>query len=129
MARKKTPRESRYAKLSDKQKAELDRIERATVINFRGQLDDLEKALGMLRLGHHVGWRVLVISHSKRTIRKYEKILGITFREFFPERGPSSDRSRGLSIADGLSNFWKAVSGEEQIPDRGLIEREPIKGS
>lgn len=129
MARRKPSPESRYAKLTPEQVADLDRIEREAVINFEGQLDDLEKAIGMLRLGHHLGWRVLVISHSKRTIRKYEGILGITFREYFPPEGPSSDRSRGFRLAEGLANFWKGVSGEEKIPDRNVIQREPIKGS
>ena len=44
---------------------------------------------------------------------------------------PLSDRERDilLLIAEGLSNFWKGVSGEEKIPDRNIIQREPIKGS
>jgi hypothetical protein len=129
MPGRKPPQKSRYAKLKPEEIAELDRIERQAVINFKGQLDDLEKAIGMLRLGHHVGWRVLVIAHSKRTVRKYEGILGITFRDFFPPEGPSSSRSVGFVIADKLSNFWKGVSGEEKIPDRNMIHRDPIKGS
>lgn len=129
MAKRRKPRESKLAKLTPEQLAELDRLEKEAVMDFEGQIDDLEKAIGMLRIGHHVGWRVLVIAHSKRTIRKYEGILGITFREFFPERGPSTSRSFGMKIADSLSNFWKGVSGEEKIPDRNVIKREPIKGS
>lgn len=121
MARPKPPKASRYATLTPEQRAELDRIEREAIINFEGQLDDLEKALGILRLGHHFGWRVLVIAHSKKTIRKYEGYLGITFREFFPDEGPSAHRSFGLKIAKTLSNFWKGVSGEEKIPDRNWI--------
>ena len=129
MMPKSAPKQARYAHLSEEQKTDLDRIEKEAVIDFKGQLDELEKAIGMLRLGHHVGWRVLVIAHSKRTIRKYEQILGITFREFFPETGPSSNRSLGYVIASKLENFWKAVSGEDPVPDRAKIEREPIKGS
>ena len=62
---------------------------------FSGMFDDLEAALGVLRIGHHLGWRVLVLIHNKRTIRKYEEILGIDVREFFPAEGPSCERSIG----------------------------------
>lgn len=97
---------------------ELDQIERKAIANFRGGLDELEAALGMLRIGDHFGWKVLVIIHNKRTIRKYEEILNIRIREFFPEEGPSADRSIGYSIAKKIGSFWKAVSGEVKIEQR-----------
>lgn len=103
------------------QEAELIRIERDAIARFSGQFDDLEAALGMLRIGHHVGWRVLVLIHNKRTIRKYEEILGITVRDFFPAEGPSHERSVGYSIAKKIGNFWKAVSGAIKIDDRRTI--------
>ena len=49
----------------------------------------------MLRMGHHFGWKVLYIIHSRVTIRKYEKILDIKIRDIFAETGPSSYRSLG----------------------------------
>lgn len=90
----------------------LNEIERKAIANFIGTLDELEAALGMLHLGPHMGWRPLVLIHNKRTIRKYEEILGINIREEFPEEGPSAGRSVGYGIAKRLGNFWKAVSGE-----------------
>ena len=113
----------RLASRSVEQAAELERIERDAFANFHGGLDELEAALGMLRIGHHVGWKVLVLIHNKRTIRKYESILGISVREFFPEEGPSADRSLGYTVAKKLGNFWKAVSGELKIENRREIER------
>ena len=95
--------------------AELERIEREAIANFKGQLPDLEAALGILRIGGHLGWRPLVLIHNKRTIRKYEEILNINIRDFFPEEGPSWDRSYGYVIAKKVGNFWKAVSGEIKI--------------
>lgn len=103
------------------QEAELVRVERDAIARFSGQIDDLEAALGMLRIGHHFGWRVLVLIHNKRTLRKYEDILGIKVREFFPDEGPSHERSRGLVIAKKLGNFWKAVSGAIKIENRRSI--------
>ena len=87
-------------------------IERDAFARFTGQIDEYESAVGMLHLGHHVGWKPLVLIHNKRTIKKYEEILGINIREYFPEEGPSAERSLGYKVAKKIGNFWKAVSGE-----------------
>ena len=106
---------------SEEAKHACDVIDRA-VLNFRGGSDELEGAIGMYMLGRHVGWRVLMLLHSKRTIRKYEGILGINIREEFPEEGPDADRSMGYRIARELSNFWKVVSGEAKIDNRRVLD-------
>jgi hypothetical protein len=120
----KKTRDQKLAKLTPEQEAQLQAISRRAIADFEGQLDDLERAIGMLHMGFHFGWRVLVLIHSKRTIRKYEGILDIVVRDFFPEEGPSSYRSYGLKIAMGLDNFWKAVSGETKIEGRKEISKE-----
>lgn len=97
---------------------QLVQIANDALNRFSGTTDELEKALGMLMLGDYMGWRVLVIIHNKRTIRKYEEILGISVREFFPEEGPVAMRSLGYSIATELGNFWKVVSGDISVEDR-----------
>ena len=112
---------SKLEKLSSKQKDELLDIEQTTIARFEGQLDELEAALGMLRFGHHFGWRVLVLIHDRRTIKKYEDILQIKVREFFPEVGPSADRCRGYRVAKKLKDFWQAVRGEVKIEGRREI--------
>jgi len=104
--------------------SELERIEREAIANFKGQLPDLEAALGVLRIGGHLGWRPLALVHNKRTLRKYEDILDIKFKEFFPEEGPSCDRSFGYVAAKNIGNFWKAVSGEIKIERRKEIADE-----
>ena len=112
----------KLAKLTDEQREQLIAIQDNSLAGFVGQLDELESALGMLLMGHHFGWKVLYLIHSKRTIRKYEDILGIKIRDIFPEEGPSSYRSPALAIAKKATNFWKVVSGEEKIPDKRKIE-------
>ena len=116
------PEDKRLAKLTSDQKAQLDDIIDRSISGAQGQLDELESALGMLLIGHHFGWKVLYLVHSKRTIRKYEDILGIKIREIFPEIGPSSPRSVGLAVAEKYPNFWKVVSGEIKIPRRREVE-------
>lgn len=116
------PKEERLERLTDEQKQQIQEIQDCAIRDHRGQIDELESALGMLHIGHHFGWKVLYLIHSKKTVRKYEDILGIKIREFFPERGPSSPRSVGLAFADKVSNFWKVVSGDIKIPDRRKVE-------
>lgn len=103
---------ARLAPLTQDQVWEMHQIESKAFANFHGMIDEYEAAVGMMHLGHHLGWKPLVLIHNKRTIRKYEEILGIDIREMFPEEGPSADRSLGYSIAKKLGSFWKAVSGE-----------------
>lgn len=110
------PKDQMLAKLTSKQDSELREVEHNAIANFRGDLDKLEAALGMLRMGHHFGWKVLYIIHSKKTVRNYEEILGIRIRDIFPETGPSSYRSIGLNLAQRFSNFWKVVGGDTKIP-------------
>lgn len=114
----KKPKAARLATLTPDQEAQLRKIEGDAIAEFAGDLDVLESALGMLRMGHHFGWRVLYLIHSKQTIRKYEEILNIRIRDIFPETGPSSYRSIGLNLADRFTNFWKVVGGEIKIPRR-----------
>ncbi len=103
---------SKLAPLTQDQVWQLYEIESKAFARFHGLIDEWESAVGMLHLGYHVGWKPLVLIHNKRTLRKYEEILGIDIREFFPPEGPSADRSIGYTIAKKLSNFWKAVSGD-----------------
>ena len=96
----------------------IKQVEEAT-IKFTGHFEELESALGMLLVGRLIGWKVLVLIHNKRTIRKYEEILGgISIREAFPAEGPLAHKSVALELAKKLGNFWKAVSGETKIEDR-----------
>jgi len=117
------PKHERVAKLTAAQESELRQIESEAICEFEGDLSQLEAALGMLRIGHHVGWRVLYIVHSKKTIRSYEEMLGIKVRELFPETGPSSYRSFGYNLAMRYPNFWKVVGGDIKIPHRQNVAK------
>lgn len=118
MTRLKKPSKVPLANITAEQEARLRGIEQDAFKHFTGTFDDLEKAIGVLRVGYHMGWKPLVVIHSKKTIAKYEEILGIQLRDVFPDEGPSAERSIGYKIAKKLSNFWKAVSGETPVEDR-----------
>lgn len=94
----------------------------AAIHEFSGDLSELESAIGMYAIGRHFGWKVLYIVHSKSTIRKYERILGKPIRDEFPEIGPDAKRSNGFRLLETVSNFWKAISGSQPIPNRRQID-------
>lgn len=96
----------------------LQEIELRAIAKFHGQLDELESALGFLRMGFQYGWKPMAIVHSKKTFKKYEQILEIDAHELFPEETPTSDRSIGYSIAKKLSKFWQVVNGEQKIDQK-----------
>ena len=104
-------------------RGELEKIEARAIVNFKGSFNDLESALGMLRLGHHFGWKVILPVHSKATVRKYEEILGIKIRELFEPDAGSSYRSKGFELSLAIGNFWKIVSGAIKLEKRREINR------
>jgi hypothetical protein len=88
------------------------------VCEYSGPAGDLEAALGMLFLGRYVGWRALYVMHSKKTIAKYEGILGVKVQAFFEPEGPDAHRSPGYQMAKSRPSFWKVISGEDAIERR-----------
>lgn len=111
------------AKLTPGQLEEIHDITYKAIANFKGQADKLETAIGALILGYQVGWRVLFVIHNKRTIRQYEAILGITFRDFFLEEGSASQRSIGYKYAKKIQKFWQVVSGDIKVPGKREISK------
>lgn len=92
--------------------AAIERIIRDAIPPFKGIMTELETAIGALYVGQHVGWKPLLLIHDKKTLRKYEMILGISFREHMPEIGPHAHKSVAWKAVQKVSNFWKAVKGE-----------------
>lgn len=87
------------------------------------RIDELESALGMYMIGFHYGWKVLHLIHSKKTIKKYETLLGIKITEVFDEFGPDADRTNAYTLIQAASNFWKLVSGDDK-PALAIDKRE-----
>jgi hypothetical protein len=93
------------------QKEKQKKIDLA-IIEFRGQLPTLEAAIGAWLVGEKFGWKVLYLVHDKSTLRKYEKILDVNFKEILPDETPLSTKSLAFEAVQKVSNFWKAVKGE-----------------
>lgn len=93
-----------------KDKDYLTIIDEASV-SFKGQLNDLEGAIGALLVGRHLGWKPLFLMHDRKKIKKYEEILGVEFREVLPETGEHAKKSIAWIAFQKFNNFWKAVNG------------------
>jgi len=113
---------SKLKPLSVEKLKQLQEIELLAIATYSGQLDELESALGFLRMGFQFGWKPMAIIHSKKTFRKYEQILNINARELFPDATPASERNNGYALAVKLSKFWKIVSGEEPAPNKRKLD-------
>lgn len=93
------------------------------IYEFKGNFDVLESAVGALIVGQAVGWRVLTLIHSSRTIRKYEQTLGLDFKgklpwepetPVMPEEGPLARKSFAYNVALRIGDFWKVVRGQTE---------------
>ena len=79
---------------------------------FPGDIVDLERAIGAYYVGRRLGWRIMYVVHDKKTLRKYEEILGIEFRAEFEEYEDQATRTVAYKAIQLVTNFWKAVKGE-----------------
>lgn len=95
-------------------KEQCDFVHRV-ISGYSGPAGDLEAALGMFLIGRYFGWRALFVMHSKKTVAKYETILGIEVQEAFEPEGPDVNRAPGYQAANSRPSFWRVVSGEDPI--------------
>lgn len=93
------------------QKDERDMIQHA-IKEFSGYMPTLEGAIGAYFIGKELGWKPLFLIHEKRTIKKYEDVLGVSFRDVLPDEGKWAEKSIAWEAGKKVSNFWKAVKGE-----------------
>src|SRR5687767_9798779 len=78
--------------------------------NYTGAVDVLESAIGALLIGRLAGCNTLRITHSWRTLRKYEEILDVDFAKMLPAETAESDRVNGIRYAKKFKAFWKAIA-------------------
>lgn len=93
-------------KLSDEEI--IDIINKATK-NFKGNLDELVKAIGYLHLSQSLGYDLVHLIIPKNKYSKYEQILNIKFKEIAPPRTENSHRSIGLNIVDKIAKTKENV--------------------
>jgi len=121
-------REQRREKLR-KELDDLDfsnsRIKSIIIESFQkyyGSLPSYQSAVGCLFLCMMMGRRAMQIVHSTKTIAKYERILGIKFKEldFIKDKTENSTRSVGYNLAVKAVDFWDFVRGPK-LPDNDYL--------
>lgn len=94
---------------------------------FGGIASTCETAIGALFIGKAMGWEVLYLLHSQATIRKYEKILGLKYKDQMEANTELSRKSYVWGWAKKFNAFWSAVRGLEKNVDRTKLEKEPVE--
>lgn len=79
---------------------------KSVIENYNGDATVLGNAIGALVVGRYVGWRALRVVYSNKSYIKYQKILGIQFRDVLRERDIYAKKSLALRILDEVGGFW-----------------------
>jgi hypothetical protein len=77
---------------------------------FYGDVGVFESAAGALLMGRFLGYNGLRVLHTWPTLRKYEQILGISFKDTLEPYTADSERLNGIRYAKKFGAFWKAVA-------------------
>lgn len=80
--------------------------------SYKGDLTQLERAIGAYLVGRKFGWKIMMLVHDRKTIAKYGEILGLNFQETLPAEGELASKSIGWAALKKVSSFWRAVKGE-----------------
>ena len=87
------------------------------IVQFRGQIDDLSGAVGLVMLGRMFGWRVVRLTLPRRTWATATKLFDCDLKQLLPERGRYAHKSLGLNIVDQIGGYWDFIRGtKDAIP-------------
>ena len=94
-------------------------IDKATA-EFKGDIAELEAAIGLLFVTEHMGWKPMLLVHDPRTVKKYEEHLrkgdpAFSYRDekLFKPEGPKAPKFVAWTLVQKGINFWRAVRGQE----------------
>jgi hypothetical protein len=98
------------------------KIEKVTE-EFKGQIDYLYEAVGMIVVGRLVGWEVMRLVSSRRCWSTASKWFGDP-KELMPRRGRYAYKSVGLKLVDKMGEYWAVVRGNVHMPmeDRRMMQ-------
>jgi hypothetical protein len=85
------------------------------VKDYKGDIVEFSDAIGAARLAYHYGWKVMRIVVTPKTYARHQRILGINFKESFPETTELSHKSVGYNLVLKAGKFWDAVNGLVKI--------------
>jgi len=98
--------------ISDEELLQL--IEKVTE-EFEGDLDEFNKAVGILVVGRLTGWKVQRLVSPRSTWTLATKWFGDP-KKLMPDRGRFARKSVGLAIADKIGDYWGFIRGHRHMP-------------
>lgn len=106
--------------MTDEQLRDLKKtIDKAT-ISFKGDITQLEAAIGLAFICEHMGWKPMMLVHDSRTIKKYEELMKLGDKDFsyrdpklYQDVGLWAKKSVAWSLVQKGLSFWRAVRGQE----------------
>lgn len=98
--------------LTDKEQKHVHDV----VVNYEGDGEVLEKALGALIIGKAYGFKVIRVMHGNDAYARYQRILDLRFNEWCEPETSLSDRHQGYKLIGKLENFWKIIRRQDTRP-------------
>jgi len=106
--------------MTDEQVVKLHKRIRKAVREFKGNVTNLESAIGLIFVTEEFGWKPMLLVHDSRTIKKFEEILRegdehFSYRDpkLFPEVGEYAGKSVAWWLVQKGKDFWRSVRGQE----------------
>lgn len=97
---------------------------REVAARYVGDITVLEQAIGAVFVGKLYGWRVIRLVHNAKTLKKFERILGVNLKTLCKDETPISTRSRAFDYAQKIGRFWDVVNSKVKVPgDRKELEK------
>ena len=93
---------------------------------YVGDLGVLESAVGAVLIAQLYGWKVLRMCHGSNAYAKYERMLGIKFKDECPETTDLSRKSLGLRSAEAIGNFWLVVQGKKPGRSKAILSLDEL---
>jgi hypothetical protein len=71
---------------------------------YKGDIRDLERAIGTLFVGRFTGWKPIYLMQDRKSLKKYESFLGIRFQDVLVDEGTQTAPWRGHSLREPRKN-------------------------
>jgi hypothetical protein len=79
--------------------------------DYKGQIDHLAEAVGLIVLGRLFGWKVMRLVCSRRSWMLASRLFGDP-KELMIDRGKYANKSVGLRLVDQVGGYWDLINGK-----------------
>jgi len=91
--------------------------------NYKGDINHLYEAVGMIVIGRLFGWRVMRLVTPGRTWIDVKKLFGDP-KELMQEKERYYDKSLGAKVVDKMGNYWEVIRRHQSMPvhEKRIVE-------